>query len=280
MIEEDNMNSLLESLADEDSHVKIFTIDTIVDNKNKHLAVPQLIKILREDEGAVRKKAAWALGKINDSRAVSALVDSLQDSEWEVRRNAIRSLGELTALEEIPMLVKMLEDLNWEVRAETVVVLEYLGWVPSSTKEEMLILIGKERWDDLFKLNELDEDLLIRFLKDEDNEIKSKLSWILGELQTPKAIEPLYDLLLKDRFQDVKENAGVALGKIGGSKVINLLKEALQHGDWFIRKCATSALGYTRDSIAFEILKQLVDDGNRFISESAKEALKRMQNEN
>ncbi len=279
LIEEDDMESLFESLIDEDLHVRIFTIETIVDNQNKHLAVPKLIKMLAEDVKEVRIRIAWALGKIGDKKAIDSLIEALNDENWEVRRNSIRALGELMALDDIPSIVKKLEDLHWEVRAETVVVLEYLGWVPSNERDKALILIGKERWEELFKLDELDEDLLIDLLKDSDSEIKSKISWILGELQTSRAIEPLYQLLLKDRFQEVKESAAIAIGKIGGERVFNLLKEALENNDWFIRKCATSALGYSRDLNAFEILKQLVKDDNRFVSESAKEALARMETE-
>ena len=277
MIEEDDMTSLLESLKDKDSHVRIFTIDTIVDNQNNHLAVPQLMKLLAEDVKEVRIKVAWALGKIGAPKAIDALVQSLRDQEWEVRRNSVRSLGELMAMEEIPEIVKRLEDLNWEVRAETVVVLEYLGWNPTNEREKALMLIGKERWEELFNLQELDENLLINFLKDPDSEIKSKLSWMLGELQTSKAITPLFQLLIKDKYQEVKESAAIALGKIGGGESINLLKKALQNDDWFVRKCATSALGYSRDSVSFELLEHLVNDGNRFVSESAKEALERIK---
>ena len=277
MIEEDSMESLLESLADEDMHVRIFTIDAIVDNQNRIAAIPELNRLLLEDKKEVRIKVAWALGKIADPRSVEVLVKSLNDTEWEVRRNAVRALGELMALEEMSSLVKMLEDIHWEVRAEAVVVLEYLGWVPATKKERVLILIAKEKWEDIFELDELDEDLLIVFLQDSECEIKSKISWILGELQSSSAVEPLYQLLLKDKYQEVKENAAIALGKIGGQSVLNLLQDALKSEDWFIRKCATSALGYTKDSIALELLQQLVKDGNRFVSESAQEALDRIQ---
>ena len=274
MIEEDDLDSLLESLKDEDSHVRIFTIDSIVDNQNNKKAVPTLIKMLSQDVQEVRTKITWALGKIGELSAVESLVEALKDEYWEVRRNALRSLGELMALDAIPAIVKKLEDLNWEVRAESIVVLEYLG---SNDKEKNLALIAKEKWEDILQLENLDENLLISFLDDPDNEIKSKLSWILGELQSSNAIEPLYSILLNDRFQEVKESAAIAMGKIGGEKVIKLLTKALNSKDWFIRKCATSALGYSTDSTAFEILKQLVNDENRFVSESAKEALVRIK---
>ncbi|MCE7742778.1 MAG: HEAT repeat domain-containing protein [Candidatus Heimdallarchaeota archaeon] len=280
MIEEDDMTSLLESLLDEDSYVRIFTLDSIVDNQNKQLALPTLVKMLQEDVEEVRSKTAWALGKIGDRKAADSLITALKDEFWEVRRNSARSLGELMFLEAIPALVQTLEDINWEVRAETVVVLEYLGWVPSNEREEALVLIGKERWEELFKLEELDENLLINFLKDSDSEIKSKISWMLGELQATNAVDSLYQLLLTDKYQEVKEQAANAIGKIGGENVIKLLQDALKSSDWFIRKCATSALGYTRDQIAFEILKHLVNDGNRFVSESAKEALERHKSRN
>ena len=57
------------------------------------------------------------------------------------------------------------------------------------------------------------------------------------------------------------------------------LNQVLRSKDWFVRKCATTALGYTRDAEALELLKQLVKDGNRFVSESAQEALDRIQSD-
>jgi len=103
----------------------------------------------------------------------------------------------------------------------------------------------------LINVTNLNADLLLGFLDDSDRETRNKIAWILGELQTPKAIDSLYYLLREDKYQEVKEKAAIALGKIGGGKVLDLLKEALKEDDWFIRKCATSALGYSKGDRCF-----------------------------
>lgn len=277
MIEDDDVEALLESLKDEDLHVRIFTINSIVDNPGKKQTVSVLIKMLKEDVALVRSRIAWALGKIADERTINPLILALNDEEPDVRKNATRSLGDMMVFDAIPSLVNKLEDTSWEVRAESVVVLEHLGWVPSSEKEEALSLIAKEKWEKLLEQENLDEQLLEYFIDDPDKDVRSKVAWILGEIRSNNSIKHLFNLLMNDNFQDVKEQAASAIGKIGGEEGLSLLKQALESENWFIRKCATSALGYSRDIIVVDILENLLEDDNRFISESAKEALERIK---
>jgi len=277
MIEDDDVESLLESLKDEDFHVRIFTINSIVDNPGKKQTVSVLIKMLKEDVALVRGRIAWALGKIADERTINPLILALNDEEPEVRKNATRSLGDMMVFDAIPSLVNKLEDTSWEVRSESIVVLEHLGWVPSSEKEEALSLIAKERWEKLLEQENLDEQLLEYFLDDPDKDVRSKIAWILGEIRNNSSIKPLFNLLMNDNFQDVKEQAASAIGKIGGDEGLSLLKQSLESENWFIRKCATSALGYSSDILVINILENLIEDDNRFVSESAKEALERIK---
>ena len=69
MLDEDDMKYLLESLMDEDPHVRVFTINSIVDNSKRETAVDDIIKALLDDNGEVRARAAWALGKIQSKIA-------------------------------------------------------------------------------------------------------------------------------------------------------------------------------------------------------------------
>ncbi len=277
MIEDDDVESLLESLKDEDLHVRVFTINSIVDNPGKKQTVSVLIKMLKEDVAPVRSRIAWALGKIADERTINPLILALNDEEPEVRKNATRSLGDMMAFDAIPSLVNKLEDTSWEVRSESIVVLEHLGWVPSSQKEEALSLIAKEKWEKLLEQEHLDVQLLEYFLNDPDKDVRSKIAWILGEIRSDISIKLLFNLLMNDNFQDVKEQAASAIGKIGGDEGLLLLKQALKGENWFIRKCATSALGHSKDIFVINILENLIEDDNRFVSESAKEALERIK---
>ena len=277
MIENDDVDALLESLKDEDYHVRIFTINSIVDNPGMKQTVPVLIKMLKEDVTLVRSRIAWALGKIGDERTINPLILALNDEEPDVRKNATRSLGDMMVFDAIPTLVNKLEDTSWEVRSESIVVLEHLGWVPSSEKEEVLSLIAKEKWEKLLEQENIDEQLLEYFIDDPDKDVRSKIAWILGEIRSNSSVTLLFNLLMNDNFQDVKEQAASAIAKIGGNEGLTLLKQALESENWFIRKCATSALGYSRDILVVDILENLLEDDNRFISESAKEALERIK---
>ncbi len=271
------MKYLLESLKDKDPHIRIFTINSIVDNKDKHEALPALIELLFDDIPAVRSRAAWALGKIQDLSSFESLLQALNDIDADVRKNATRSLGELLALDAIPSLVSKLNDENWEVRAEIAVVLEYLGWNPENQEEKTLQLIARGKWDQLVKLSGLNADLLLGFLADSDRETRSKIAWILGELKEENAVQFLFDLFMTDRFQDVKESASVALGRIGGKTALDLILVALHDDDWFIRKNAATALGFMDDPSSIAALEELIKDDNTFVSRSAKEALKRLK---
>ena len=277
MIENDDVDALLESLKDEDYHVRIFKINSIVDKPGMKKTVQVLIKMLKEDVTLVRSRIAWALGKIGDERTINPLILALNDEEPDVRKNATRSLGDMMVFDAIPTLVNKLEDTSWEVRSESIVVLEHLGWVPSSEKEEVLSLIAKEKWEKLLEQENIDEQLLEYFIDDPDKDVRSKIAWILGEIRSNSSVTLLFNLLMNDNFQDVKEQAASAIAKIGGNEGLTLLKQALESENWFIRKCATSALGYSRDILVVDILENLLEDDNRFISESAKEALERIK---
>jgi len=50
---------------------------------------------LKDDEGQVGRKAAWALGEIGDKRAVNPIIEALKDSDGDVRNEAKTALEKL-----------------------------------------------------------------------------------------------------------------------------------------------------------------------------------------
>ncbi|MHA1418281.1 MAG: HEAT repeat domain-containing protein [Candidatus Heimdallarchaeaceae archaeon] len=276
MLDEDDMKYLLESLKDKDPHVRVFTINSIVDNSKRETAVDAIINALLDDIGEVRARAAWALGKIQSKKAIESLIQSLNDAIFTVRKNSLRSLGELVSIDSIQDIVTKLEDNHWEVRNEAAVVLDYLGWVPSNNKEILYYLIAKGRWKNVLQIENLHIELLFPFLNDEDSEVQGHIAWILGEKKQSQAVQPLYDLFMTAKLHDVKEKASIAISKIGGKDAVELLQVALHDQYWFIRKCAVTSLSLISDKSAIEPLKLLTNDPNRFVSQSAREALKRI----
>ena len=280
MLDEDDMKYLLESLLDEDPHVRVFTINSIVDNSKRESAVDVVINALLDDDGEVRARAAWALGKIQRKISIEPLIQSLNDDNYNVRKNSLRSLGELVAIDSIQDIVTKLEDYHWEVRNEAAVVLDYLGWVPSNEKDTAYYFIAKGRWDTVLQIENLSVELLFPFLNDEDNEVQGYIAWILGEKKNSKAIQPLFNLFMTAKLHDVKEKASAAISVIGGKEAVELLQVALHDPNWFIRKCAVTSLGLIKDKSAIEPLKLLTNDANRFVSQSAREALERIDEDN
>jgi HEAT repeat protein len=273
LLDEDEMEYLLESLKDEDPHVRVFTINSIVDNSNNKSAIPSLIKCLFDEFPEVRSRAAWALGKIEATEAMDELVKALRDKDWRVRKNAARALGDMYAFDAITELVWKLEDENWEVRSEAAVVLEYLGWIPKNVDEEVLNFIAKEKWEDLLVLEKINLYKIINFLEDQDKDVRSKTAWILGETGDSEAVQPLFDLFMIDINNDVKVSAAKALGKIGTTKVVDLLHVAIHDKDWFIKQNAAEILGIIGDKSSIEPLEKLLEDDNPFVQKSAQEAL-------
>jgi HEAT repeat protein len=208
---------------------------------------------------------------------MSELLKLLNDEDKDVRKSAIRALGDIQAFDGIPEIVKSLEDKDWEVRAETAVVLEYFGWVPTSMKEEILNLIGKEKWEELLEIENLGIQQILLFLKDSDKDVRVKAAWVLGEINAKESIQPLFDLFMTDSNQEVKESSADALSKIGGKEVVELLVVALYDQDWYIRKTAASSLGNLQDPSAIEPLKRLLEDDNTFVKKTVEEALRKFQ---
>ncbi|MHA2357865.1 MAG: HEAT repeat domain-containing protein [Candidatus Heimdallarchaeaceae archaeon] len=276
MLDEDRIQKLLESLEDKDPHLRIFTINSIVDNEDRKEALPAIIKLLYDEVPSVRSRAAWALGKIGDMKAMEPLIELVEDKDMDVRKHTLRALGEIMAFDAIPYIVKSLEDEEWEVRGEAAVVLEYMGWVPTNDKEKVLILIAKEKWQELLTIQELHPDDFIHYLKDKDNDVRAKAAWILGEIGNPKTIQILYDIFMTDTNEDVKESAAISLVKIGGKEVTELLVVALHDENWLNKKIAATALGEIKNQITVKPLMKLLKDDNAFVRKSALKALKKI----
>jgi HEAT repeat protein len=263
-------------LEDKDPHLRIFTINSIVDNEDRKEALPAIIKLLYDEVPSVRSRAAWALGKIGDMKAMEPLIELVEDKDMDVRKHTLRALGEIMAFDAIPYIVKSLEDEEWEVRGEAAVVLEYMGWVPTNDKEKVLILIAKEKWQELLTIQELHPDDFIHYLKDKDNDVRAKAAWILGEIGNPKTIQILYDIFMTDTNEDVKESAAISLVKIGGKEVTELLVVALHDENWLNKKIAATALGEIKNQITVKPLMKLLKDDNAFVRKSALKALKKI----
>jgi len=90
-----------------------------------------VISKLKNEDVAVRRNAAWALGRIGD---VDALTEALKDETVEVRRAAAKALGAVGDVGAVGALTEALKDENVEVRRTAAKALGVIGDVDALTE--------------------------------------------------------------------------------------------------------------------------------------------------
>ncbi|MBI3195447.1 MAG: HEAT repeat domain-containing protein [Ignavibacteriae bacterium] len=119
-------SALSSMLHDNDEDVRISALEVCSDLKVQQ-SFNGVMSLLRDNNFAVRQRAALALGKYKDPNAVDALVRSLQDVldfEWikeqssNVRESAAIALGMIGSSEAVKPLITALKDQSMDVRRE------------------------------------------------------------------------------------------------------------------------------------------------------------------
>ena len=117
-----------------------------------------------------------------------------------------------------------------------------------------------------------DVEGLIKALKDKDPMVRGDAAEVLGKIGDSRAVEPLIEAL-KDIVQFI---AIESLRKIGEPAIEPLIK-ALKNKDTLIRSGAARALGEIKDKRAVESLTEALKYGDSFVRSAAEEALKKIK---
>ncbi|HXC93827.1 MAG TPA: HEAT repeat domain-containing protein [Geobacteraceae bacterium] len=99
---------------------------------------------------------------------------------------------------------------------------------------------------------------LVRFLQDENEEVRNFAAVMLGDIGNRRAVEPLIKAL-SDKDLNVSHSAAEALGKIGDRSALFPLIELLK-GDFWVQFSAISALGAMRDYRAVPHLLEILNN--------------------
>jgi HEAT repeat protein len=105
---------LLDGLRDVDMFVRVNVTDALI--RVGHAAVRGLAEALRDENRAVRRAAAKALGKIRHTDAVGALRDAIGDEDADVRRFTAQALGRIGDTSAVDALGRALRDEDVRVR--------------------------------------------------------------------------------------------------------------------------------------------------------------------
>ncbi len=186
------------------------------------------IDLLKDPDWAVRREAVITLGEMGDERCVEPLVRALRDGDWQVREVAIEALG-MVGSPAVDALIKLLRD--WDVR------------------KYAIRALGKIR--DERVLN----PLIAQLRNDEFNEDATEALVELGKPAVAKLV-----VALKDKDENTRKQAVIALGRIKDPDALDSLIEMLQDSDWFIRLTAAAALEKVGDERGREAIKPLLKD--------------------
>lgn len=186
------------------------------------------IDLLNDPDWVVRREAVITLGEMGDERCVEPLARALRDGDWQVREVAIEAMGQVGS-PAVEMLLKLLRD--WEVR------------------KYAIASLGKIRDERVL------DPLMLQLRNDE---FKDDAINALVELGQP-SVERLV-IALRDKDENVRKCAVLALGRIKSGEAIDPLIAMLADQDWFTRLTAAAALESIGDDRGREAIKPLLKD--------------------
>ncbi len=186
------------------------------------------IDLLSDPDWVVRREAVITLGEMGDERCVEPLARALRDGDWQVREVAIEAMGQVGS-PAVDTLLKLIRD--WEVRKYAIAAL------------------GKIRDERVL------DPLMLQLRNDEFKDDAIDALVALGEPSVEKLIGAL-----RDKDENVRKCAVLALGKIKSSEAIDPLITMLGDKDWFTRLTAAAALESIGDERGREAIKLLLKD--------------------
>jgi HEAT repeat protein len=214
-------------------------------------AINSLTGLLGDGDWRVSAAAAESLARMNDPRAIKLVVESLGNADWRLRARAAQVLARVPAATikggAVPLLASALRDRDLVVRyyasealvaagepAVPVIIQVFLSnrFQERERAARVLARIGKPA---VQPLGALLED------KATPPETKASAARILGFIADPRSVDPLLEILSDQRYF-VREQAAIALGRIGGPAIQRLL-ELARSSSPATREAAIAALG-------------------------------------
>ncbi len=205
--------------------------------KDAAAAAPALVKHLSAAEPAMRTQCVAALGKIgvSDEKSIAAITKCVVDEEPHVRRAAIQSLRRLKPDPKliIPSLLQVIHDAQPDVAMSAMAALADMGETAVPALTDALSDKSSRHW----------------------------AAVVLAEIG-PKAAAaaPALAELVKDPEPEVRMQALIALGQIGGTgakSAVPAIIDALQDSEPAVRYGAAFALGKLRAQEAADALDKL-----------------------
>ena len=227
-------------------------------------AFEALLPLLGYRNPAVRQAVIGALNSIGHPDMGNAMAERLQSENPLIRESAVRIAGYFGYSQCIPLIEAACRDANETVRKTAV---EHL---PFFDDRNYLPLLEKSLFEDTPKvraaaaraLGHMDAKgaapLLIRGLCDPDSWVRYFSAISLGKLDAAEAEAELVRVAESDPSDHVRIAAAKALGRIGSTHSLDVLKALIRHENPDVARAAIAGLGYLRHPAARDILLQML----------------------
>ena len=245
-------------------------------------AVPALLDALKGEFYTVRARAAIALGRIGDRQTIKPLFIALKDPDDAVRSGACLGLGyfrEPSTFDEIANV--LLDDLKIEVRQAAAKALgstqhpDALPYLMEALRDSYWWYEREVAAGDLLgaiaNMGDIAIEPLIDALKDKEGTVRKFAAVMLGKMKDPRALEPL-GMALYDLHHDVGKFAAEALLNFGAAS-FEILVEALEHPEMWIRIHSVDVLPRVKDSRVALLLLEMLKDPEREVQKHVIDAM-------
>jgi HEAT repeat protein/cyclophilin family peptidyl-prolyl cis-trans isomerase len=217
----------------------------------------ELTKLLFDGDAAVRRRAAIALGRINDTLTIDSVAMALKsDSDPSVRaaaafafapgrwRMGTHYLVDAQRKETDPLvLIAILRACN-NVYARDA----YESYFPLLHHQDPRVRAQAALSLDVINRHDVAADSVVPLLKDEDRNVRWAALFFLARARTPKAV-PLAAPMLADTSVSIRRQAYRAIGGVGIPETEDLILQGLKDPDPIVRATVAETFAIRVDTI-------------------------------
>jgi len=187
----------------------------------------------------VRRAAVEDFKGVDNLEAAQLLVDCFKDRDSEVREIAQEALGMIRDKKAVDWLVRQARLSN-----------------DDELKARLALAFSGMRHRSIFPT-------LSRMIRHRNPYVRRNAVIALGRQDDRRAIEPLVDVLEKEKVGAVRQALFEALGNLGDKRASPAIEEHLGEGHWSVRAAAIEALGAlrTKSGVAALITQMQKEDG-------------------
>lgn len=241
LTEKRTQKSAEESASDE-------PVDAIALAQQSADKVEALIRILGTDEdGDVRRSAAWGLAQMRDKRVVGALTDAFRkDKDEEVREMALWALAHMIDDPEL-FADALKQDKSDEVRETAAWALgnqdghEGDAALVAALKDESAEVRRTAIWALGHTRARQASTAIATLLKDDDAEVRLMTAWALGQILDPATVPALRSAFLSEADSEARQAQFRALAFMGEAST-DLIEIAMKSKDSELRSRAVRVL--------------------------------------